>query len=207
MIRHVIFDMDGTLSDTAAATVLSCAEVARRYGLEPPGLDALRSAMGWPAPLFWRLLWPELSDALLEELDPVAEALESHAIRKMGPAILFPGIRELLDALLDRGFGLHIASTGSPAHVEATLGAAGIWPLFHSISCGESDKTGMVSRILRAHPGAGAVMVGDKQKDADAGRGNGIETVGAGWGYCGPAERPLFGHVLETPGQLLEFLR
>jgi len=207
MIRHVIFDMDGTLSDTALATVDACAGVARRFGLEPPGIHAIKAAMGWPSPGFWRMLWPSLSDVLLAELDPVAEEQESIYVRKLGTDILFPGVPAMLHALRDRGCTLYIASTGSPAHVGVTLGASGIAALFDRIECGESDKTGMVGRLLHGISPADAIMVGDKQKDADAGRGNGILTVGAGWGYCGPVERPLFDRVLETPEEMITLVR
>jgi phosphoglycolate phosphatase len=199
--------MDGTLSNTALATVGSCAEVARRYGLEAPGEQVIKAAMGWPSPGFWRLLWPELSDKLLAELDPIAEDLESQAIERIGAGILFPGVRDMLHALRDVGCTLYIASTGSPSHVSVTLNAAGITPLFDKICCGEPDKIDMVGCILSGISRAGALMAGDMKKDADAARGNGILAAGAGWGYVKPDERALFDHILETPDELVRFVR
>jgi len=209
MIHHVIFDMDGTLSDTAAATVPACAEIARRFRLPVPAPDAVAKAMGTASPEYWRLLWPGIGDDLLAELDPVAEAMESEFIRRQGVSILFPGIDAMLRELRAMGCTLYVASTGSREHVTVTLSTAGIDGYFARIECGEPGKVDMVSRILKdggITPG-NAVLVGDRIKDAEAARGNRLLAIGAGFGYCGPEEWPLFDHVAHTTAALVEGIK
>jgi len=206
VIRRLIFDMDGTLSDTVAAAVPALDEVAPRHGLPHVSGEAVRGAVGIANPGFYYRLYPGHDRALIEAFGQAVERAEAAHVRRLGGAMLFPGVREMLDRLTCMGVELHIASTGDPDHVDAVLRSAGILGLFQSVHCGESAKERMVGEILGASDRREWAMVGDRQKDVDAARANGIPVIGAGFGYVENAERALFDRVADSPAELVQWV-
>jgi phosphoglycolate phosphatase len=206
MIRCLIFDMDGTLADTVRATAPAFSEVLPRYGLPPVSEEAIREAVGFASPEFYHRLYPGHDQAVVRAFGQEIERAEEAHVRRLGEAMLFPGVKEMLLRLTDMGVDLHIASTGDLAHVDAVLGGAGILCLFRSVRCGESSKEHMVGEIIGASDRRKWAMVGDRQKDIDAARANGIPVIGAGFGYVVRAERALFDRVIDSPMELAQWI-
>lgn len=206
MIRHLIFDMDGTLADTASATIPAFAEVSPRHGLPPVSGEAIREAVGYANPEFYYRLFPGHHQARVCAFAQDVERAEEAHVRRLGEAMLFPGVREMLDWLDREGIDLHIASTGDPAHVDVVLRSAGILPLFRSVHCGESAKERMVGEIIGASDRSEWAMVGDRKKDVDAACSNGIPVIGAGFGYVERGERALFDRVADSPADLVRWV-
>ena len=206
MIRHIIFDMDGTLSDTGKATLKAIDIVKARFQLPPVTYADVQNAMGLAGLEFHRALFPGISDDVLANVEPAVDALELEAVQNMGAEILFPGVSDMLAALWQAGYGLHIASTGSKTHVSGTLEATRIEPFFTSISCDEPAKISMVQRIIAGSNSKEWAMVGDMYKDSEAARGNNILALGAGYGYLAEADYPLFDAVLDTPMDIWAYL-
>jgi phosphoglycolate phosphatase len=203
-VKRFIFDMDGTLSDTAKATAAALNTIAEKRGVPPIGKAALKEAMGLPGVEFWRKILPGFDEEFLRSFEAELSAEEDRIIETMGSAILFPGIAGTLEQLRKRGADLYIASTGSPAHVEATLGASGIKRLFTGIYCGRNRKIEMVREILNHDDPGRWIMIGDKCFDAEAAKNNGIYAIGAGYGYCDKTDYFLFDEIIDRPGRLLE---
>ena len=206
MIRHLIFDMDGPRADTARATIPAFAEVAPRCGLPPVSEEAIREAVGYANPEFYYRLYPGHDPARIRAFGQEVERAEEAYVRRLGGAVLFPGVREMLDRLTGMGVDLYVASTGDLAHVDVVLKSAGIGRLFRSVRCGESAKERMVGEILGASDRREWAMVGDRQKDVDAARANGIPVIGAGFGYVEDAGRALFDRVVDSPAELVRWI-
>ena len=207
MIRHVIFDMDGTLADTAKASIVALAEVSARYGLPRLQDDAVRDAIGYANPEFYYRLYPEHDRTLITAYGLEVEQQEEGHVRKLAGNILFPGVQEMLEALRRMGTRLYVASTGDEAHVEVVLASAGIKSHFDVIACGRPEKVAMVGGIVGDADRAQWAMVGDRQKDLDAARGNGLFAVAAGFGYSPPEDWPNYDAVAHTPAELLEIVK
>lgn len=206
MKKHVIFDMDGTLTATAQATSPAIKALAGKYGL-PEITDAhIRAAMGLGGLEFHAKLFPDLPEKTLVDIADDVDALEAENITKIGRDILFPEVREMLASLAEKGHPLFIASTGSERHVGNTLKAAGITDLFTGIHCGEPQKIDMVKRIIDGGDPRNFVMVGDMFKDAEAAKGNAVTALGAGWGYLDHNEKGLFDAVLRSPEEIFFYL-
>ncbi|MDR3138313.1 MAG: HAD family hydrolase [Treponema sp.] len=203
--RHFIFDMDGTLSDTARATVRATRKTAEKLGMPPPSAEKVKAVMGYPGLEYYRMLLGDIGQDLLAAFAAEADRNEDREIRRIGRDMLFPGIREALDSLLGLGVELYIASTGHPDHIALLLDVTGIRRCFKKVYCGRPRKAEMVQELMAA-AGAlspeGWLMVGDMHIDAEAARSNRILAVGAGFGYCPEEKQHLFDVVVETPGEL-----
>ena len=206
MIKRIIFDMDGTLCDTAKATLAAVKTVEKRFKLPPITYEHIKKSMGIAGLEFYRSMFPGLPEDVLVSLEPVVDALEQDIIQSMGADILFPGVYELLEALWQAGYELHIASTGSKVHVYGTLDATGIESFFTGISCGEPAKISMVRHIIADSDPKEWAMVGDMYKDSEAAKGNNIMALGAGFGYLAEQDFLLFDAVLDTPKDLWDFI-
>nr|MDD6336007.1 HAD family hydrolase [bacterium] len=205
-IQKIMFDMDGTLTDTAKATVAACREVAPRFGMVAKDAAFIQSLIGWANPVFYHKMYPEIAPEELVDFGHAVEREESNMIARIGEGMLFDGVKDMLVALKQKGYRLYIASTGSPEHVAVSLRAGGIAELFEKIGCGQPDKEAMVGELLADTPPQAALMVGDRQKDIAAARANGIRALGAGFGYCLPEDAPLYDAVLTTPQALVDYV-
>jgi len=204
--KVIIFDLDGTLSDTAQATVVSLNEAGKQYGIHEVTEKAVRSVMGFADPEFFYHLYPQYPRKLLNKMRYKVNDLEDRIVKKLGEKILFPGIKELLTDLNEKGHHLYIASTGSTLHVQTTLQASAIEGLFKGVSCNESIKVNMVKNIVKRYNKDECLAVGDMIKDSEAARSNGILALGAAYGYLNKENHTLFDAILYTPNELYEYL-
>lgn len=206
-IKHIIFDMDGTLSNTAIATAAAIKQVNDKYNLPKITDEHIRNTMGIGGLEFHATLFPTLPMETLLKVEQDVDRLEEEHIVKMGEKMLFDGVKDMLAKLTARqNITIHIASTGSKRHVHATLTATGIYDLFTSISCDEPAKIDMVKKIVGNSDPAGWAMVGDMYKDSEAARGNGILALGAEFGYLVKENFSLFDYVLSVPGDIFQYM-
>ncbi|MCL2472403.1 MAG: HAD family hydrolase, partial [Treponema sp.] len=205
-IHTVIFDLDGTLSDSALLTMAACKKIAPVFGLSVPTREAVRRATGNPNPDFYYILFPDFQRELVYAMGAEIEKEELQVLPSLGGKLLFPGCGELLEHLKRSGLRLCIASTGDEGHVFPVLRETGIAGLFDSVSCGRPDKTEMLRDLTAEGDRKGYIMVGDMKKDYDAARANGIVSVGACYGYC-CRQLSDFDLYIDTPLELLEILK
>ena len=197
--EHIIFDLDGTLSNTAKATMMAITEAEKQLDLPKVTENQVRDAMGLAGLEFYEYLYPQVLKETLLDIENIVDAAEEAAVKVVGKEILFPGIVDMLAGLLKKGCFLYIASTGSKSHVYNTLRACDIEKFFTEVSCGESEKISMVKRIIAGRNLNEWAMVGDMHKDSDAARGNKILALGAGYGYLNKDDFPLFDFILSRP--------
>lgn len=206
VISHVIFDMDGTLADTAKLTIPACAKSALAFALPPLSDAKIRETIGYANPEFYYRLYPELDRETALAFGASVEALEQEMVWQVGKAMLFPGIQTLLEALSGRNILLYVASTGGKRHVDSVLGATGIRAYFDAVCCGEPEKAGMVAEIIAGRPPEGWAMVGDKPHDLRAARANSIVALAARYGYCTEEDAALFDGALGAAMDLMDWI-
>jgi len=203
--KHIIFDLDGTLSNTAKATMIAITEAEKQLKLPKVTEDQIRDAMGLAGLAFYEYLYPQVSQEVLLDIENIVDAAEEVAVKTIGKEILFPGVVDMLMGLLEKGCFIYIASTGSKNHVYNALSACNIEKFFTEVSCGESEKILMVRRIIAGRNLNEWAMVGDMFKDSEAARGNKILALGAGYGYLTKSNFPLFDFVLSTPMDIFNY--
>lgn len=206
MAELVIFDLDGTLMDTAVASIAAIRACAHEQGFSIPPEDTIRRAIGLANPAFYFHLYPDVPREAVLAFGNEVERREALLISETGTALAFPGVPDMLQSLRRSKKTLCIASTGNASHVNTALNTTGVAYNFEMICCGEADKTGMLRHILLSHSGKSAVMVGDTEIDAYAATANGIPSIGAAYGYCSHDRYGVFDEVASDTGSLLEML-
>ncbi|RAB80691.1 phosphoglycolate phosphatase [Burkholderia multivorans] len=212
----VLFDLDGTLADTAPDLAAAVNKMQRVRGLPETPLDALRrlasaGARGLLGGAFG--ITPETPgyDAMRDEF------LANYAADICVQTTLFPGIAEVLDELEARGVRWGIVTN------KAMRLTAPLVELLGLASRAACVVRGDTTPHPKPHPApllhaAGLlalapdriVYVGDDLRDIQAGYAAGMATVAAAYGYCGDGAAPgdwRAQHLVGTTGELRDLLR
>lgn len=200
MPRHaaILFDLDGTLVDSAEAIRGGLRSSLAALGLPARPEAELTACIGLPLPHVW--------DRLGVPGDRHAEAAAGYrAWADAGgqPPRPFAGVDALIAALRAAGGTLVLASAKDTASARRALVRHGWDGLFSGCSGAEPgdgpDKRGIVARGLAGLPPElrrDAVMVGDMPVDGDAAAAAGIPFAACAYGFGVPAElaaqRPVF---------------
>jgi phosphoglycolate phosphatase len=190
---QILFDLDGTLTDSAPGIVASLQHALAAFGVSSPEPQELRELIGPPIQESLRALCG--GDAAVGERAMLA--YRQHYVEKgMFESSLYPGVVELLASLHESGAVLALATSKPTVFAQEILVRFSVRPYFAAV-CGadlagqRSGKTEIVADALGSLPvrgPGGAVMVGDREYDVHGAKANGIACIGAGWGYGGPGE-------------------
>lgn len=183
-MEAILFDLDGTLVDTSTMLHAAYEDVLTENGLsyEKNQINGL-IGMGL-VPIYQKLSGDD------ERGLELAEQHRQH-IRSANPRVqLFPGMKELVIKLADKGLRLGVVTSAGRPAIERSIVANEIDQFFGT--CITSDD---VSR-LKPHPEPveaalkeleispdKAVFVGDSSFDILAGKAAGVRTIGVTWGY------------------------
>lgn len=189
----VIFDLDGTLWDSAVSVAESWNIEIERYTGSDPGIspDDIRRNMG--------KTMNEIADDVMSDFDVPeryemarrCEVFENGYIAEHGGE-LFEGVRETLQELLDAGVKMSIVSNCQEGYVPAFITSMDMGRYF--IDYEEWGRSGFLKadniRLVMERNGTDrAVYVGDIQKDADASAEAGVPCIWAAYGF-GTIEQP-----------------
>jgi phosphoglycolate phosphatase len=216
LCQAVLFDLDGTIADTAPDLVAAVNKMRHDRGLEMRPLETLRpfasaGARGLLGGAFE--IGPEHHDfAVMRD-----EFLANYEADLCIETTLFPGIDELLDQLDARGVRWGIV-TNKITRLSAPLVALlGLDTRAACLVCGDTTPHSKphpapllhAAELLDVAPER-IVYVGDDLRDVQAGFAAGMITVAAAYGYCGddiPPRRWHANHVVDTPEELQHLLR
>ncbi len=191
--QTVLFDLDGTLTDSGPGIAASVRFALAELGLPPLNDSILRSFVG-----------PPLADSFKEHCglddDGVRKAIAAYRRRFVDVGMfensVYPGIPEVLKALADDGRRLAVATSKVAEFAITICDHFGLSHFFEAI-CGSDlagtrvAKADMVADALAAlgvSAGPDVVLVGDRSHDMVGARAVGIDFVGGGWGYGSTAE-------------------
>jgi phosphoglycolate phosphatase len=214
--RAVLFDLDGTLADTAPDLAAATNQMRVARGLPPAPIERLRpvasaGARGLIGAAFG--IGPDDREfAAMRE-----EFLSNYEANLRIGTVLFPGIDALLDDLDARDVRWGIV-TNKVARFTTPL--VGLLELDKRAACVVSGDTTPHSKphpapLLHAAAALGVepqhvVYVGDDLRDIQAGHAAGMPTIAAAYGYCGNELPPLdwnAHYVADTADALLVLLR
>ncbi|TCW87575.1 phosphoglycolate phosphatase [Burkholderia sp. SRS-46] len=212
----VLFDLDGTLADTAPDLAAAVNKMQRVRGLPETPLDTLRplasaGARGLLGGAFGIDPQSPGYDAMRDEF------LTNYATDLCVHTTLFPGIGMLLDELDARGVRWGIVTNKAMHLTEPLVGLLGLGPRAACVVGGDTTPHPKPHPAPLLHAAGQLtiaperiVYVGDDLRDIQAGYAAGMATVAAAYGYCGDGTAPedwQAQHLVETTQQLRELLR
>jgi 2-phosphoglycolate phosphatase len=212
----VLFDLDGTLADTAPDLAAAVNKMQRMRGLPETPLDVLRplasaGARGLLGGAFGIGPQADGYDAMRDEF------LANYAADLCVHTTLFPGIGTMLDELDVRGVRWGIVTNKAMRLTAPLVDLLGIGERAACVVGGDTTPHSKPHPAPLLHaagqltlaPGR-IVYVGDDLRDIQAGSAAGMATVAAAYGYCGDGVAPAqwqARHLVETTQQLRELLR
>jgi phosphoglycolate phosphatase len=171
MKKGIIFDMDGTLWDSAAQVAqswnIAAAEIGYEYSITAEDIMAV---MGKPMDELAAIIFSKESQETCMKLLDICGNYENEYLRQNG-AVLYPDLRETMEALKEMGYHLYIVSNCQSGYIEAFLDYYDFWKYFEDIECygnNELPKGDNIAGIIRRNEVTSAVYVGDIQGDYDA---------------------------------------
>jgi phosphoglycolate phosphatase len=198
MSRLVLFDLDGTLVDSAPGIHASVRFAVAELGLPDPTTAQLRAMVGPPLQEGFALGFG-LSGA---DVDRAVAAYRVHySAGAMLDAPPYPGIPELLAQLRADGATLAVATSKPEPFAVAILEHVGLVGQFASVHGATLDgavrhKDQVVGAALARHPaGHAPVLVGDRAQDVRGAAAHGLPCIGAGWGPAEDGELAAAGAV------------
>lgn len=216
----VVFDLDGTLVDTAPDLIATLNTILASAGLPAIAFETARPMIGAGVrPLLERAMaesgrYPGEAaiDALFARF---IEHYQAHIADRSRP---YPGLIGALDRLGEEGFTLAVCTNKYEALSLRLLDALGLTPRFAAI-CGQDtfpmkkpDPQTLRLTIARAGGDASrAIMVGDSEADLRVARAAGIPVIGVDFGYTAIpmaelAPDRLIGHFDALPAAVLDLL-
>ncbi|MGM9603662.1 MAG: HAD hydrolase-like protein [Faecousia sp.] len=208
--KAILFDLDGTLTDSGEG-IINCARMTlERFGLPVPSREEMRVFVGPPlGDTFVKFGVPpertqEAIDIFRSRYVPIGK-YENHP---------YPGIRKLLETLKAQGHKLFVATSKPEVTAVEVLEHFDLAKYFHLI-CGASldqsrtTKDAVIAFLLEQNGRIdNAVMVGDTAFDVAGAAAHGIPTIGVAWGYgeLEDIKRAGAAAIAETPEMLLELL-
>jgi len=183
--KSILFDLDGTLTDSGEG-IINCAKLAlEHYNLPIPTEAEMRTFVG-----------PPLHESFIRFGVPAEEADNAVKIYRSRYIPIgkfenhpYPGIRELLQKLLDEGYSLYVA-TSKPEKMSIEILEHFDLAKYFTIICGASMDTSRSSKadviaylLSRCSPMDQVLMVGDTSFDVIGAAAHGIPAIGVSWGY------------------------
>ena len=190
MAKSILFDLDGTLMDSAEGIINCSALTLEHFGIVPPPKAEMRSFIGPPAPFNFRRM------GIPEEQIPEAVRVYRSFYRETGifQNEVYPGIAHLLKKLKDQDKALYVA-TSKPEHLTIPILQRFDLTQYFTLICGAASDTerntkeAVIQHLLDLSGGLeDPVMIGDTLFDVQGAAHFGIPTIGVSWGYGNPAQ-------------------
>ncbi len=185
MGKTILFDLDGTLTDSGEG-IINCAALAlEHFGIPVPSREEMRVFVG-----------PPLDETFIKFGVPADQAQE--AIRVYRSRYLtvgkfenfpYPGVEELLQKLRQAGHKLYVA-TSKPEALSVEILEKFALAQYFDLICGatfdgsRSHKADVIAYLLAQTDAQGqTLMVGDTHYDILGAKAHNIPAIGVSWGY------------------------
>lgn len=213
MYQTILFDLDGTLTDSGLGITKAVQYALGQMGYEVPQRETLFPFIGPPLHSSFQKYYG------MDEATAV-EAVRQFRIyyNQMGGILeneVYAGVRELLSGLKAAGKRLCIATSKPDAAAKLVMHHFGLDEFVPEIVGGTDDpdrntKGKVIAYVLREFgiDPATAIMVGDREHDVHGATENGIPCIGITWGYGDRPELDGAGAkvTLDNPNEVLDYI-
>lgn len=192
MSTWILFDLDGTLTDSGEGIIKSTRFALDKMGFPNEPDSALRRFIGPP-------LHQSFIDFYGLSREQAFEAVETYRVRYREKGVyenkIFPGMQALLARLVESGAKLCVATSKPTYFTEIILQQHGIESFFtHVVGANldgsRTDKTEVIQEVLRriGKTEEPILMVGDRSYDIIGAKNCGLRSVGVYFGFAEPGE-------------------
>ncbi|HUY83956.1 MAG TPA: phosphoglycolate phosphatase [Steroidobacteraceae bacterium] len=213
-LRAVLFDLDGTLLDTAPDMYRALSELLREQGRAPVPFAAVRPCVSHGSTGVLRAGFGEVEETTFRSLQ--RRFLEIYGNALCVDTRLFPGMDRALDAIEARGLAAGIV-TNKPAFLtEPLVERLGLRARFACVVCGDTLAERKphplpllhAARLTHSSP-AECIYVGDAARDVEAAHAAGMPALIARYGYHAPDEDLAAWDAdgeIDSPAELIAWL-
>ena len=185
MKKTILFDLDGTLTDSGEGIINCVIYALERFGLPIPPRDSLRYFVG-----------PPLHESFIKQGVPAERAEEAVAVYRERYIPIgkfentpYPGIRDLLETLKFEGHTLYVA-TSKPEQMSIDILEHFDLAKYFDQICGatmdtsRTNKEAVIAYLLEQNGRTDdIIMVGDTKFDVIGAKAHAIPCIGVSWGY------------------------
>lgn len=214
MYQHILFDLDGTLTDPKVGITSAVAHALKYYGIEVENLDTLCKFIG-----------PPLADSFMEyygfSREQATEAVEKYreyfSVRGLYENKVYPGVEALLKELTMQGKKLYLATSKPEIYAKQILEYFHLTEYFTWIGgselSGERVRKGdVIAYVLEQGQITDkdkAIMVGDRMHDVIGAKEQNLPCIGVLYGYGNREELEQAGAAMikESVEELRDALR
>lgn len=217
-VQAVLFDLDGTLIDTAPDFIRIIGLMCQQAQIQVPADELIRAQVSEGARAMVQLIYPDLEINSPELLAIRQQFLDIYQQNIAVDTCLFPHMHHLLDSLDTLGLPWGIVTNKPRGLSELLLAALNLSTRCQVLVCPEDvthskphpEPMYLAAQQLGIAPER-IIYVGDHPRDIDAGRAAGMPTVLAAYGYLPPAYRDDLeawqaDHIVYTVEQLIELI-
>ena len=204
----LLFDLDGTLWDSAIPVAESWNEVFQQEDPSLPLLtaDDIHNVMGMTMKEIAGVVQPAVRadrrDAVFQRCNTYeVEYLHTH------PGTVYPDLRPVMETLIARGYELAVVSNCQLGYIDAFLSSTGTSDLFSDYE--EWERTGLakgenIKLVMKRRGYAKGLYIGDTKKDQEAALLAGIPFIHAAYGF-GKVENPdgIIRKLSDLPAEII----
>lgn len=180
--RYLLFDLDGTVADSAPGIIDSVKYALGVMGIPVPADETLALFIGPPLRYSFTH-YVALTDTVAEEA--IALYRKHYAAEGINNCRLFPGVKEMLSAA-KAGGRVNLLATSKPrVFADRVLELLGVGDCFDYVSAASftpdlDSKPKIIANALAALSAdkAASVMIGDRVYDIEGAKENGIDSIG-----------------------------
>ena len=186
---YVIFDFDGTVTDTGEGILKSLQYSFEQMGDEVPDLSDLKKFIGPPIHYSYVTFYGVSEDKVGEYIKKYRERYRKTGIYE---CFIYDGMKETILKLRENGVKIGIASSKPESLIYDVMNHLGITDLFDAVTgvmVDDSNHSGKADLVLSSMKKLGAndksrvLMVGDRYFDIDGAAGAGVHSCGVLFGF------------------------
>ncbi len=207
MFQNVLFDLDGTLTDSYEAIVTSLEYALEKKGITPRTDEKTRRSYIGPSLVYSCENIYGADRNLADEI--VAEYRRVYREGNMFKVSIYEGIPQLLENLAKAGVRMFVATSKPEEFAVAILekiGLAGFFekiqaPSFKTCEQGKDDLINSIIKEFKLDP-AQCLMIGDTRFDIEGGIKAGVKTMGVTYGYPGEGDFLKADYTVSHPSEI-----
>ena len=213
-MKYILFDLDGTLTDSGLGITNSVAYALEKSGKPVPGLAVLESYIG--PPLFESFIEISVLTAV-EAKDAVVYYREKYQVTGIFENVLYDGIVDTLEKIHAAGKKIILATSKPEPYARQILDYFKITPMFDEVFGASMDgklvdKAEIIELAIASNAPdltpKNAIMIGDRNYDIIGANKNGLQSIGVTYGFGDAPELQAAGatFIAATPAEILNFI-